>query len=222
MKYYSSIAAVVAILSLSGCATLNNYVSHPDIDPGRLLASASGYKIVGYAEGHAKATYILGIGGMSDRSREANALMDMYENARLKSNQAIINVLSRRQDTFIVLPIYWRRQFVTSGTIIEYTDWDNNDQSTYVEDDTPSVSEIVSESEIKKMSSSKRRKLQMKLQMELFDDLDYLSEANDEQVRLRLPDVKAKIELYKQLCSQSGSTGYVDFDERLKVIEARM
>lgn len=159
---------------------------------------------------------------MSDRSREANALMDMYENAKLKSNQAIINVLSRRQDTFIVLPIYWRRQFVTSGTIIEYIDCGNNDQSAYIEDDTPSVSEIVSDSEIKKMSSSKRRQLQMKLQMELFDDLDYLSEANDEQVRLRLPDVKAKIESYKQLCSQSGSTGYVDFDERLKVIEARM
>lgn len=72
------------------------------------------------------------------------------------------------------------------------------------------------------MPSSKRRKLQMKLQLDLFDDLDYLSEANDEQVRLRLPEVKAKIGLYKQLCSKSGSTGYVDFDERLKVIEAHM
>ncbi|MDE6140241.1 MAG: hypothetical protein K2F95_04745 [Alistipes sp.] len=216
----SSIAAILAVLVLSGC-TLTNYVGHSDIDPNRLQDSATGYKVVGHAEGRAKATYIFGIGGMRKWSREANALADMCENAELKSNQAIINVVSRRQDMFVFFPIYWRRQFITSGTIIEYIYPNDADLSADIEDASLSKLGSMPESQIAKMSASERRKLLAELQMELFDDMDYLSEANGAQARMRLAEVKNKIKLYKLLCS-SRSSGYIDFEERLKEIEACM
>lgn len=217
MKLSSIIIVSVAMLAASGCVSMTRYVSHPDIDPHRLEASASDYKVVETVEGRARATYIFGIGGLSSKAKRSNALTNMYDNARLERNQAIINIVTRQQDELILPPVYWGRTFITTGVIIEYI---TSDDAPQTDGYKPSTAAIMPDSKIRKMPQDQQRDLQNRLEMELFDDLDNLPGMDSAELCEYLPVVKEKIKIYESLCRRLPSSGYIDFTERLRDIEA--
>ena len=77
-------------LMLSGCGF--NTTSYSNIDAVNTVVDLSNanYEIIGTVEGISKQTYVFGIGGLSKKSLIENAKSDMYRNANLQANEAII------------------------------------------------------------------------------------------------------------------------------------
>ena len=77
-------------LMLSGCGF--NTTSYSNIDAVNTVVDLSNadYEIIETVTGESKQTYVFGIGGLSKRSLTENAKADMYKNANLTANEAII------------------------------------------------------------------------------------------------------------------------------------
>lgn len=118
-------SALVALLLCSSCsvtfqnAIMNHNYSTDNID---LRSQTENYRVVGTVTGHASATYIFTIGGLSEDAKRifASSYNDMVANARLKSNQAIINVVTEKRTNLFFYPIFSRQIVHTTGTIIEF------------------------------------------------------------------------------------------------------
>ena len=76
------------------------------------------YKVVRTVSGEAKSIYFLGIGGFDNYKLNANSYANMVSNAKLKHNQAIINVISEMR--IAIFPFVGVRAVHTTGTIIEF------------------------------------------------------------------------------------------------------
>lgn len=77
-------------LMLTSCAF--NTTSYQNVDEVNTVVDLSNadYEIIGTVEGTSKQTYVFGIGGLSKKSLIENAKSDMYRNANLQANEAII------------------------------------------------------------------------------------------------------------------------------------
>lgn len=108
----------LAVLFAS-CAGLNltPYANNPV--ETKVILSESNYNIVKEVSGEWKATYILGIGGLSKKALENNAVSEMYKNAELKGNQQIINVTTTQSVESWAL-IYTKVRVKAHGYVIEF------------------------------------------------------------------------------------------------------
>ena len=124
IKYLFMCCLSAILFSSCGVATgLNTtgYVSYvPTHTEVRLVDN--NFKVVGLAKGEWSATYVFGIGGLSNKSLMNSAISDMYEKANLTGSQTIINVTSAVSTKAIVWGIYMQRTAVVTGTIIEFTE----------------------------------------------------------------------------------------------------
>jgi len=123
LKYFLFCCLSVVLFSSCGVATGINMTQYPSYVPThtevRLLED--NFKVVGLAKGEWSATYVLGIGGFSQKSLMNSAISDMYEKANLTGSQTIINVTSTVSTKHIVWGIFCQRTAVVTGTIIEFT-----------------------------------------------------------------------------------------------------
>ncbi len=103
-----------------GCGAMNHLTSNANLTQTTVELSAANYRVVGPVSGKAVNSYIFGIGGLSKSALANNSYAEMVENAHLKDNQAIINVTTvERVKAFVV---YTKREMVTSGVVIEFTE----------------------------------------------------------------------------------------------------
>ena len=114
MKKLLVFALVLGSLLFTSCAAHMLSVSHNNL-------SQKNFKVVGQVQGEATATYILGIGGLSKKALNANAIAEMYENANLTGSQTIINVYVKKT-VGGVMPFYTKNTNIATGTIIEFTE----------------------------------------------------------------------------------------------------
>ena len=104
---------------LSSCSAHLYNTSNYNVSETQVVLDKSNFVVIGKAEGRAKMTQILGIGGLSQKSLKGNAIADMYENANLQGSQTIINVnLKQRVSGFI--PIILNTEYTATGTIIQF------------------------------------------------------------------------------------------------------
>lgn len=77
-------------MMLTSCAV--NTTSYSNVDEVSTVVDLSNaeYEILGVVEGTSTQTYVFGIGGLSKKSLVENAKSDMYKNANLQANEAII------------------------------------------------------------------------------------------------------------------------------------
>ena len=124
LKYFLFCCLSVVLFSSCGIATGLNMTQYPSYVPThtevRLLED--NFKVVGLAKGEWSATYVFGIGGLSQKSLMNSAISDMYEKANLTGSQTIINVTTAVSTKHIVWGIYTQRTAVITGTIIEFTE----------------------------------------------------------------------------------------------------
>ena len=106
----------------------------------QVVLDKANFNVIGTVDGVATATYILGIGGLSEESLKGNAIADMYKRANLKGSQTIINVNFKRSVAHVL--IVQKIDYTASGVIIEFVD-DNSINEERV-DSTP---ECVSKAE---------------------------------------------------------------------------
>lgn len=123
MKVIKFVFVVCVAVFLASCAGLNttNYVNNDVVQTSVVLAH-NNYRILKEVSGMATSTYILGIGGLSQKALTNNSRTEMFRNANLKDGQAIINIATTVSNKMIVGPIYMQRSAITTGYIIEFTD----------------------------------------------------------------------------------------------------
>ena len=121
MKKLVMLALVLGAVMFTGCATHMYQSENKNLSQTEVVLSQKNFKVVGYAEGHAKATMILGIGGLSKKSVRANAVAEMYKAANLKGSQTIININVKHAIVGLP-PIYMRNIYTATGTIVEFVE----------------------------------------------------------------------------------------------------
>lgn len=97
-------------------STLNYNISETQV-----VLDKANFDVVGNIDGCARATYFLGIGGMSQKSLKGNAVADMYKKANLTGSQAIINTTFKKRVSNVLL-VYSQIEYTASGIIIEFYD----------------------------------------------------------------------------------------------------
>ncbi|MEB2781514.1 DUF6567 family protein [Algoriphagus sp. C2-6-M1] len=110
----------VAALLFSGCATHSAYTGTVNTHQTNVVLSENNYKVTDQVTGSAKATYVLGIGGLSKKSLVEAARQDMYSKANLVGgSKALVNETFDTKSSFFIL--FWKKQVTTSASVIEFT-----------------------------------------------------------------------------------------------------
>ena len=145
MKKFSFLIAFLAISLLSGCVGINNFAYNApsvSVDSRELKLVNQEYKIIKKVTGKATATYIFGIGGMSEKAQELfqASYQDMKWKANLGSNQTIIDVVAEKNFR-CYLGIVSVNVIYTTGTVIEFVENPNiqNIGSTEKQKNTSSI-----------------------------------------------------------------------------------
>ena len=105
---------------LCSCSAHLYNASNHNVSETQVVLDKANFTVIGTVSGSAKASYILGIGGLSQKSLKGNAVTEMYENANLTGSQAIINVVFKQRVSNVL--IYSEIEYTASGTIIEFFD----------------------------------------------------------------------------------------------------
>jgi len=95
------------------------------LQKGSMTSNASlqtgNFKIVGISKGHASTFYFFIFGGMSTDGLVYKAKQNMYDNAKLKDNQAIANITVDNSWTF-AFPLLIHHDVFISGDIVQFKD----------------------------------------------------------------------------------------------------
>lgn len=117
--YYASAIALCALLS--SCGFTENATGNANLTETQVVLSQANYKVIGQVRGESKQHYVLfGIGGLSKKSCQHSAMMDMYQNADMQGgSRAVINSNITYRNSFHVL--WGTRKAIATGTLIEFT-----------------------------------------------------------------------------------------------------
>lgn len=110
---------VYGALMFGGCSTQFYQSSNNNLSQTQVVLSQDNFRTVGEVEGISVATRILGIGGLSKKSVRANAVAEMFKNAKLSGSQTIVNI-NVKQAQVGFPPFYWRTVYTATGTVIEF------------------------------------------------------------------------------------------------------
>ena len=119
-KFFKTAAAALCIaVTATSCGTmlLNNSNSGTNLTNVEL--SHANYRVVKNVEGFASASYVFGIGGLSQKATRDNAVADMTRKADLKGSQALVNV-HIKSHVATVLGIYTRFSCAATAQVIEF------------------------------------------------------------------------------------------------------
>lgn len=118
MKTIKTILFCLVAVLFASCAGLNMTPYANDPVETKVILSESNYHIVKEVSGEWTATYVFGIGGLSKKALENNAVSEMYKNAGLTGNQQIINVTTTVSiENWVV---YSKHRAIAHGYVIEF------------------------------------------------------------------------------------------------------
>lgn len=114
-----------SILLCSGCSvTLQNAILGHDFAKDNIdkRLKEEDYRFVRMVTGEASASYVLWIGGLSERAKNifSYSYQDMVKKANLKPNQAIINVTAEKRVNLFFYPFFAKQVVHTTGAIVEF------------------------------------------------------------------------------------------------------
>ncbi|MFZ6052502.1 DUF6567 family protein [Halocola ammonii] len=116
-----SILFVIVALA-SGCGFHSAVVSQQNNNITRVDLGQNNFKVVAKVKGESSATYLFGLGGLSQRALIENARSKMLEEADLVDKpRAIINTTVESHRSLFV-PLFYKRTVTVSGFVIEFTD----------------------------------------------------------------------------------------------------
>lgn len=116
----NTLIILAASLLLGGCATHGGYVTN-----SASLSTNNFAYVSKTVQGVAKATYVLGIGGLSRQALVEEARRDLLENYHLKDNQALVNITVSFKATFVI-PIFMEHKCTVSASIVQFNPVENN------------------------------------------------------------------------------------------------
>jgi hypothetical protein len=114
--------AAVAACLLAGCGVtttingnINNATTNVDL-------SKKNFKVIERVRGTASNYYVIGMGGLIDRSLTENAKAEMMSNAKLSDGSKAVAFITTDTHTSLVLPIFMQKTITVSGYVIEFTE----------------------------------------------------------------------------------------------------
>lgn len=114
--------ALVAITAFAGCGVHTAYVGNVNSNITQVELSQNNFKVVDKVSGKSTATYIIGIGGLSNKALIEKAKTQMLQNANLRgTSRAIVNMTTEFHIS-LVYPIFFQRTVTVSAHIIEFTE----------------------------------------------------------------------------------------------------
>lgn len=101
------------------------FISSCSIQKSTMTTNASlqsgNFKIAGIAQGSAGTFYFFMLGGLSKEGLLFKAKQNLYDNAKLKDNQALANITIDNIWTY-AFPLFIRHDVYLSGDIIQFKD----------------------------------------------------------------------------------------------------
>lgn len=114
-----SLVFLTSIL-MTSCGIHSARVGNINNNTTNVELSKKNFKVIDRVSGQSTATYILGIGGLSNKELIEKAKTKMLENANLTgSSKAIINVTTESHNTLVV-PFFYQKTVTVSAHIIEF------------------------------------------------------------------------------------------------------
>lgn len=121
-KLVLSISVLSLLLFISSCGVHQAVTANHTANNTEVQLSKKNYVIVGKVTGSSNAQYVLGFGGIANKSLLSKARADMYEKAKLEgTSKAIINETIETHVTMIQ-PLYMQKTLTVSGYIVEFKD----------------------------------------------------------------------------------------------------
>ena len=118
-KYLSKVVMpVAAILLLASCGISQNLTYNSNVNQTNVVLSQKNFLVVKTVKAETSATYVLGIGGMSKKALQNNAVAELTQKANLTGSQALINVTVKSTGKFVL--IYGKTTYYAEGTVIEF------------------------------------------------------------------------------------------------------
>jgi hypothetical protein len=114
---------IIVSFTIFSCRGLNGlYPLNTNNTGTEVQLNKKNYKVIKRVSGEANATYILGMGGLSNKHLIEQAKNAMYDNAKLEGGaKAIININAEIHDGVWTL-LYVKRSVRVSGYLIEFTE----------------------------------------------------------------------------------------------------
>ena len=139
MKKFNIFMAAISAVLFTSCAGMHTLTQPNIANSPEVKFSQNNFHVVKQVSSSASATYIFGIGGLSQKALRQNAIADMITKSNLTGSQTVINVttkVSRR----MITPIYIKSTVTAQGTVVEF--------------DNPSFGYTVSLTEVEKDKAS--------------------------------------------------------------------
>ena len=118
-KFFKTIAVLCMAVAASSCGTMLQNSSNSGTNLTNVELSHANYRIVKNVEGFASASYICGIGGLSQKATRDNAIADMMRKANLTDSQAIVNVHIKNHFASVLF-FYMRHSCTATAQVIEF------------------------------------------------------------------------------------------------------
>jgi hypothetical protein len=115
------ILLVMLSLSLLSCGGSASVVGNATVSQTNVELSRKNFKVLEKVTGVSTNTYILGIGGMSNKALVEKAKNDMMQKANLSGSKAVINITYDKHINGL-FPFYSQVTITASGYIVEFTE----------------------------------------------------------------------------------------------------
>ena len=118
-KHLTKIAmAVAAVLLLAGCGVNMNLVANHNQNQTNVVLSQKNFHVVKTVEAEVSATYVFGIGGLSQKALHDNVIAELTKEAGLTGSQALVNVTVHNSTKLILC--YSKVTYHAEATVIEF------------------------------------------------------------------------------------------------------
>ena len=118
-KHLSRIAmAVAAVLLLASCGVTSNLTLNANQNQTNVVLSQKNFHVVKTVEAEVSATYFFGLGGISKKALQNNAVAELTKKANLSGSQALVNITVKNSSTLLLF--IGRTTYYAEATVIEF------------------------------------------------------------------------------------------------------
>jgi hypothetical protein len=111
---------LLILILMTSCGIHSGKISNINNNNTNVELGKKNFKVIDRVSGKSTATYVLGIGGLSNKALIEKAKIKMLENASLTgSSKAIINVTAESHTT-LVFPFFYQKTVTVSAHIVEF------------------------------------------------------------------------------------------------------
>ena len=110
--------AAAAVLLLASCGISQNLTSNANLNQTNVVLSQKNFHVVKTVQASVSATYIFGLGGISQKALKNNAVAELTKKANLKGSQALVNITVK--NTAKMFLFIGKVTYYAEATVIEF------------------------------------------------------------------------------------------------------